>query len=242
MCTVSFIPVRDKVFITSNRDEKQGRSNAVPPSLYKFQTGNILFPKDQDAGGSWFAVHENGHAVIFLNGAWQKHEPRPPYRKSRGLVLLDMANHESPLDAFTSISLEGIEPFTAIVWQDLELSVCRWDGHRRYSEMLPADSPYIWSSVTLYDEQIIRKRASWFSKWLSENPEPLQEDILLFHQFTGDGDRHNDLLMNRGNQVFTVSITSAGFSTGLVAIKYIDLLRQQSYLQSIVLNKAIPSK
>jgi len=104
------------------------------------------------------------------------------------------------------------------------------------------DIPHIWSSVTLYDEHTILKRAGWFRDWLSMNPSPSQEDILLFHQFSGDGDLHNDLLMNRNNQVFTVSITSAAISTSMVNLRYIDLIHQQSSMQNIELNKAIPAK
>ena len=242
MCTVTFIPVGDKFFITSNRDEQQARPTAIPPALYQLRTGLALFPKDSNAGGSWFTIHENGHAVILLNGGWQKHLPAPPYRKSRGLVLLDLADRDSPASAFEEIDLDNIEPFTIVSWQGEELYECRWDGKEKYSSTLNPALPHIWSSVTLYDEATIRKRARWFSEWLARNPEPGQEEILLFHQFTGDGDRRNDLLMNRNDQVLTVSITSAAFADNQVFVKYIDLVRQQSTLTGIELNKAIFSK
>jgi hypothetical protein len=241
MCTVTFIPVKDKLFITANRDEKQARAVAIPPSAHQMNSGRLVYPEDGEAGGSWFAVHENGNAVIFLNGAWKKHDPRPPYRKSRGLVLLDLADQDTAQHGFLSISLEGIEPFTAVIRQGQGLFVCRWDGVHKNVQELPADVPHIWSSVTLYDEKTILKRAGWFTDWLAKNPFPSQEDILLFHQFTGDGDLHNDLLMNRDNQVFTVSITSAAFSEKDIQIRYIDLIGQQSYLHRIDLPKAILS-
>jgi len=242
MCTVTFIPGNEKVFISSNRDEKHWRAAAIKPALYKLNSGNILFPKDADAGGTWFAVHENGSAIVFLNGGWQKHIPNPPYRKSRGLVLLDFAGQESPLSAFIETDLHNIEPFTAIIWQDNQLFECRWDGMEKYQQQMDENLPHIWSSVTLYDEQTIARRKYWFEEWLKKNPQPLQADILLFHQFTGDGDKHNDLLMNRNNIVFTVSITSAAFTNETVSMKYIDLRNQQSYLQDLVVNKVISVK
>jgi len=242
MCTVTFIPVKDHVLITSNRDEKNARSAALPPAIYSLRSGRLLFPKDGDAGGSWFAVHENGNAVVLLNGGWRKHEPQPPYRKSRGLVLLEIADQDAPLHGFMSANLASIEPLTAIIWQGAWLYACRWDGSHKYVQELPVDIPHIWSSVTLYDEHTILKRAGWFRDWLSMNPSPSQEDILLFHQFSGDGDLHNDLLMNRNNQVFTVSITSAAISTSMDNLRYIDLIHQQSSMQNIELNKAIPAK
>ncbi len=233
MCTVTFIPVKEKIFITSNRDEKHWRLPAMGPSVYSMQSGRILFPRDANHGGTWFAVHENKNAVVFLNGAGKKHEPQPPYRKSRGLVLLDLTDNEQPLEGFRDIDLNNIEPFTAIIWQHNELFECRWDGVKKYQYRINKKLPHIWSSVTLYDEQTIAKRKSWFDEWVKQNPEPSQEDILHFHQFTGDGDLHNDLMMNRDNITFTVSITSAEFSDETISMKYIDIRNQQSYSETL---------
>ena len=223
MCTVTFIPSNTEIFLTSNRDEKHWRAAASYPEKYSFQTGNIIFPKDGDAGGTWFAVHENGNAVVFLNGAFIKHTPQPPYRKSRGLVLLDILNHELPSRAFNQISLSNIEPFTAVIWEDGKLFECRWDGIEKHQSILPVDVPHIWSSATLYDQEVVIKRKNWFIQWLEKNIHPSQDEILHFHQFTGDGDAENDLMMNRDGKVFTVSVTSACISRDNIKIRYVDV-------------------
>src|SRR5215207_9549701 len=101
MCTVTCIPAGDKIFITSNRDEKHWRSNALPPAVYAATSGNLLFPKDGDAGGTWIAAHENGNAIVFLNGGFIAHTPKPPYRKSRGLVLTNLIDRPEPFISFT---------------------------------------------------------------------------------------------------------------------------------------------
>ncbi|MEJ0104485.1 MAG: hypothetical protein WDO19_18810 [Bacteroidota bacterium] len=36
------------------------------------------FPKDGNAGGTWFAVHENGNVIVLLNGGFKFHESAPP--------------------------------------------------------------------------------------------------------------------------------------------------------------------
>src|SRR5258708_172671 len=108
MCTVTYIPARDGFFLTSNRDENSGRPPAVPPFLYPMKTGSILFPRDAQAGGSWFAVHENGNALVLLNGALTRHQPAPPYRRSRGLILLELADTVHPLYRFGEMDLLGI--------------------------------------------------------------------------------------------------------------------------------------
>lgn len=238
MCTVTFIPNNQKAIITSNRDEKYWRSIALPPQPYPFKSGNIFFPKDEDAGGTWFAVHENGNTIVFLNGAFVKHEPNPPYRKSRGIILLDILDTDQSIQtSFSTIDLTHIEPFTAILFNQKQLFECRWDGKQKYQRMLNIQKPYIWSSATLYDENIIQKRENWFQQWLQNNPKPTQEDLLYFHQFTGDGDQHNDLCMNRDGKVSTVSITSLAFDDNEAKLQYIDLKKNQTTTQKIILKR-----
>ena len=223
MCTVTFIPSNRKIILTSNRDEKHWRAAANFPDAYPFRTGKIIFPKDGDAGGTWFAIHENGNAVVFLNGAFTRHIPQPPYRKSRGLILLDLVDNDSPWQAFRKIDLENIEPFTAIIWDEGKLIDCRWDGKKKHEIQLAANMPRIWSSATLYDQEVVVKRRNWFNSWLQKHPYPSQQEILDFHQFTGDGDQHNDLMMNRDGKVFTVSVTSALIGEGEILTEYVDV-------------------
>ncbi|MBS1933629.1 MAG: NRDE family protein, partial [Bacteroidetes bacterium] len=213
MCTVTFIPVNNKLFITSNRDEQAKRLSAIKPEIYAMQTGNILFPKDAKAGGTWFALHENGNAAVFLNGGKIKHIPQPPYSKSRGLTLIDIIDSYEPFEKFLEISLDNIEPFTAIIWSNGKLYECAWDGSAKSFCRLRADLPHIWSSVTLYDDDAIMKRRKWFADWQRKYPQPELQDILTFHQFN-DGDNHDGFLMNRNGITMTVSITSVEFDSG----------------------------
>ena len=237
MCTVTFIPAGEKIFLVSNRDEKHWRSPAVSPQPYDFPSGKIYFPKDADAGGTWFAVHENGNAIVLLNGGFKAHVPQPPYRMSRGLVTVELIQVNHPFDRFRSINLENIEPFTLVLWENEELFECRWDGERKHSKQLDKTAPQIWSSVTLYSEEVIMKRQTWFEDWLKSRSIISLDDVLNFHRFTGDGDDHNDLLINRNGKVFTVSITGVGLSATAAHIKYLDLLTNQLFLQDIALLK-----
>ena len=89
--------------------------------------------------------------------------------------------------------------------------------------------PHIWSSVTLYDDETIQKRKKWFDEWIAKNQNPTGDDILHFHQLTGDGDSHNDLMMNRNGKVYTVSITSIEISSAGLRMNYLDLKNDQRY-------------
>ena len=136
MCTVSFIPVKGKVFITHNRDEKVGRPKALYPEEYNIGGHKLLFPRDTAAGGSWFGVNQNGSAAVLLNGGFTKHLVRAAYRKSRGLVFLDILAADHLLSAYQKIDLANIEPFTVILWNEENLLECRWDGTRKYIKEL----------------------------------------------------------------------------------------------------------
>jgi hypothetical protein len=239
MCTVTFIPSSSNFIFTSNRDEKAGRSAAISPEAYPFDSGKILFPKDADAGGTWIAAHQNGNVIVFLNGAFTAHTPKPPYRKSRGLILVDLIDSSSPVNSFMAVNLNKIEPFTSIIWDDAHLFECRWDGKNKHSEMLESDQPRIWSSVTLYDESIIAKRKSWFDEWIGKDATPTQEKILHFHQFTGDGDKQNDLMMNRGGTVSTISITSISISETKAEMLHLDVRQEKTIKASLTLEKSI---
>ena len=228
MCTVTYIPFRDKVFITSNRDEQSRRLPALAPAIYETPGGRLLYPRDARAGGSWFVVRENGTVLVLLNGAWTSHRSQPPYRKSRGLILLELADGDSSLQRFDTLDLGGIEPFTLVIREEGLLYECRWDGSEKYRRQPDAAAPHIWSSVTLYGPEVIRRREEWFSRWLRQHPEPDQEAILHFHQFTGDGDRHNDLLMNRDNVMMTVSITALRAGDSEARLQYLDLPQRRT--------------
>ena len=227
MCTVTYIPNNDSFFLTSNRDEKKGRLKAEAPQWYKFASGNLLFPKDGNAGGTWMALHENGNAMVLLNGGFVNHHYNPPYRKSRGIIFLDVFDHPHPVVAFEQIHLHKIEPFTLVIRQGGQLFETRWDGQEKTINEIDPLLPHIWSSVTLYNNEVIEKRKSWFELFLKEYASIGSKEILHFHRFAGDGDEQNDVLMNRSNELFTVSITQLHRQKELSNMHYHDLVSDQ---------------
>ena len=59
-------------------------------------------------------------------------------------------------------------------------------------------------------------------------PLPTQQDIMHFHQFSGDGNIEDDLLMRRGDEYLTVSITSILITSDRGSMKYLDLMESKS--------------
>jgi uncharacterized protein with NRDE domain len=58
MCTVTYFPLKDKIILTSNRDEKPNRSAQEIHS-----ENGIFYPKDPAKNGTWFAVTKSGNAI-----------------------------------------------------------------------------------------------------------------------------------------------------------------------------------
>ena len=97
MCTVTFIATSNGFVISSNRDEKISREKAISPKSYEINSKKVVFPKDQKAGGTWIA-HTEKKVVVLLNGAKEKHQAKSFYRKSRGLIVTEIASSNSSLD------------------------------------------------------------------------------------------------------------------------------------------------
>lgn len=226
MCTVTFLPCRDRVYFTSNRDELRLREMALVPKVVEMGSGRILFPEDGRAHGTWIAAHENGNIMVLLNGAFMRHTLHPPYRQSRGLIFLEIFDDARPVDKINDVNLEGIEPFTLVIWQLAELWEFRWDGETRFMRQLPTDVPILWASATLYDEQVITNRRKWFSAWLHHRQLDSIgiSDIAAFHEFAGNGDAWNDLKMNRDGLLLTVSITAIEWTINKTVMQYKDLV------------------
>ena len=238
MCTVTFIPAGNNIFITHNRDEKSLRAKAIPPKEYIVKGHKLLFPKDSDAGGTWIAINANGTAGVLLNGGFIKHRHEPPYKKSRGLAFLDIVAADDLYFSYATVDLNGIEPFTVVLWNGGDLLECRWDGQKKHTKVLDAGRRYTWSSVTLYDKGTITKRENWFEQWQSKHIAPTMHEIMAFHLSGGDGDTHNDLCMNRDGLMLTVSITGLEITPEKCQMKYLDTQDNSSYLQEMNFTKA----
>jgi hypothetical protein len=238
MCTVTYIPSSTGYFLTSNRDEKHTRAHAIAPAKYNIGGADLIFPKDADAGGTWIVLKENGDSLCLLNGAFENFEAKESYGISRGKIVLNIAVSTNLIYAFMHIELLQTAPFTLIVVNDKKLFECRWDGEKKYCKALDKTATYIWSSATLYDASQQAKRENWFNTWKKNNSAVTQKEIFHFHKNTGDGNTENDLIMNRDNKYFTVSITGISVNNNDYLMQYNDIIKHDSSSTSFSYQRA----
>lgn len=239
MCTVTFIPTSQGVYLTSNRDESKNRSIALPPKTYNRNGCEMIYPQDRDAAGSWIILKENGDAAVLLNGAFTKHTRLENYRKSRGLILLDILEQLCPYEHFLAINLGNIEPFTMVLFSKAQLWECRWDGVRKHTLLLDAGKPYSWCSATLYNEATAKKRKQLFLQWFSSTGTVCITKIMNFHRHAGKG-KHDKLVINNG-RMHTVSITAIFIKAGKSVMHYRDLLTGTATLTTFI-PQLLPAK
>ncbi len=214
MCTVTYIP-QDKGFIlTSNRDEAPAR--AAELLCQEERNGMLItYPKDEGAGGSWIAASSLGQVVCLLNGAYEKHERTPPYKRSRGLMVLSFFDYAGINDFVSHYDFAGMEPFTFLMMDKGELWELRWMGEEMTFRQLDTNNRHIWSSATLYDAAMQQKRRSWFDDW-GRKGDFSAASILDFHRNGGEGNPYFDIVMNRNNIVCSISITQIIVSESLL--------------------------
>jgi uncharacterized protein with NRDE domain len=225
MCTVTYLPLKNGFLLTSNRDERTVRKLALKPEVQEINGVVLLFPKDQHAGGTWIATAPNNRTVCLLNGAFEPHIPSPPYRKSRGLVVLDFFSYNTTDEFATTYILQDIEPFTMLIAEQEKLLELHWNGIQCNFTVLNPLTPHIRSSSTLYTPQIKKLREDWFAEWLNKHVSYTIEDVLSFHLFGGEGeDAANKVRMKREGFVQTVSITCVQNENGKSKMHYADLV------------------
>jgi Transport and Golgi organisation 2 len=228
MCTVSFVRTDGKTIITSNRDEQVVRL-AIEPKEYFVNNKQLFYPKDPKAGGTWFVIDKSGIVLILLNGAEEKHIQRPNYQKSRGIIVLDMISSDSPIDFWSEIDLESVEPFTLVLFQNEKLYQLRWNEIEKSKIELETLQKHIWSSSTLYPKEIRKQRSEWFYEYLAKKTSISETDLYHFHRNTENENTENGLIINRNDKLKTLSITQVVVQNEEVTLSYSDLIQEKEF-------------
>jgi len=118
---VSWFLSSDRFELFSNRDEQRGRGREQGPRIHARGETRFLAPLDSEAGGSWVTANEHGVALCLLNLYQAQGSIDPVESRSRGLLVLELADCEGlgelsrrlsarQLGVYQPFSLLGLEP------------------------------------------------------------------------------------------------------------------------------------
>jgi uncharacterized protein with NRDE domain len=227
MCTVSFYSNNKQTILTSNRDEHHSRPKALPPQMYVLNEKELIYCKDAQANGTWMALRKDGVAIVLLNGAFERHALNYPYKKSRGLVLLDIISEENCFDKIKRYDFTNIEPFTIVLFFDSNLYECIWNGIEKFITQKSTEENYIWSSVTLYDVEFRKQKQDLYQQLLDAKTDLNNEEILKFHH--SEQDLENGFIINRNQQLLTFSVTQIVLSNKENTFYHHDIFDNNEY-------------
>jgi Transport and Golgi organisation 2 len=204
VCTATFIPLKNNSYLfTHNRDEKINRSIATLPRRYAMGDGAVVMPKDPQSDGTWIATSNCVFSLCLLNGGFINHESKPPYKNSRGQIILDFFNFGDAKKMSEEYDWTNYEAFTLIIIQHINKLVhlfeIVWDGKQIFFAEKDATKNYIWSSSTLYTAEEKLQKQNWFTNFTEKNIEISEEDVIQFHHFSPNQNEQEGMLIDRKN-------------------------------------------
>ena len=116
MCTLSVLPISDGAIIAMNRDERRGRAWGAE-LMREDGPPERVWPRDAEAGGTWFGMSAAGFVVALLNNyaAEAALEPRPTSRGLIPLRLMEAQAAAAARDAMTGLNLAEYRPFRVVI-------------------------------------------------------------------------------------------------------------------------------
>ncbi len=166
MCILSYIPkINGDFIITHSRDERIDRLSSKELLVETVHQVNVEFPMDMESKGTWILKSNDSnknYITAILNGAFEKHERKLPYRKSRGCIPFDLLDYSHPDTYVSSYNLKNIEPFTQFILFNNQPYLLVWDGNTKHFNKLKKEF-LVLSSSTLYNTFQKEKHANMIS-------------------------------------------------------------------------------
>ncbi len=235
MCLVSLVKNERSTILTSNRDEAPDRA-AIEIKEEIIHTKTVLYPADP-SGGSWIFCSDQGDIICLLNGAFEIHKRRLPYRMSRGLVMKSFFQYDHPVDFLQHFDFNNIEPFTMIVVSKGKRFEFRWDSQIKHIEEIKNQKEQVWSSCTLYDDDAIEKREKWFHDLKTKSHTLNQSRLREIHAQGGRGDKINGFVMKRNDVVQTISLTQIVSNSEAICMTHSDLISGEEMMKTMEIEK-----
>jgi len=150
VCTVSWVQQPGGYHLMANRDEKRSRGRAFAPAIRECGGVRYVAPIDADFGGTWIAANEFGVSVCLLNGDAGTQNSLPAPKRSRGILLRELAWETTGVDCLLSLRQLDLSPYAPFVLLILEPDrpaiLAEWNRERLTVDPAAAQMPLTSSS------------------------------------------------------------------------------------------------
>ncbi len=229
MCLVTYLPTSTGYILSSNRDEEPARAQTqlIQESI---NHADLVYPKDIK-GGSWIFASKQRKNIVLLNGAFKLHKRQLPYRMSRGLMVKAYYEFDSTANFLQNYDFQGLEPFTLIIHEPKTFVELRWDGKHKHVKTLKKSEQLVWSSCTLYNEQLEKQRSDHYYQLIDSK----KSDLSLASLIHNDTQLPSDygFIMHRDNRVKTISTTHIIVNDSTTRLEYFN--RETNEKSSVIL-------
>lgn len=232
MCCLTIVRTQNQnIVITHNRDEQWSRqTKGATIEETHINNKKIWMPKDSLSEGTWIGT-DGTKAAAILNGFKENHVKKGQYKASRGTIIPQFLKSESTSTFVDSFDPTGLEPFTLILVDNNEsILEYGWDEKYRYLTYLDFNKPILYSSATLYSDDIQKRRQSHFQSLLQK--QMVAHDLWVFHETRGD-DHGKFINVDYNSEISTVAISQ--IVLGNASLFHYQSLLNQNQKQTIVL-------
>jgi len=206
MCCLTIYKTKDdKLIITHNRDEQKSRHVSANQIVCEmFGDKGVWMPKDKQSRGTWIAT--DGHmAGALINGFKENHIKKTTYKASRGTIIPSLFLSQNVDRFIDEFDPHGYEPFTLlIIEKEKGMIEYGWNEQEVHLKNLDTNQSYIYSSSTLYNEEVMKYREQLFFEWLKNDCS--ENDIWHLHALKGN-DHGHFLNVNYNAEISTVALS-----------------------------------
>ena len=225
MCTLTYVPQANGGLITSNRDEMISRNSSL---LIQKNIGEmkLLMPVDPQSKGTWIGASKRAIAVLLNGGDTTYNFSEYSDKESRGNLIPWFFESNCNSEFYNSKSLSNFAPFTLVMFiqgKETIINELVWSGEHSEHRIHSADTPQIWSSSTLYSNDIKRiKRQLFLNKIQSEksNYPPLLKSLHLSSPLGLE----NGFRIQRDNGLATISLCQIEWDEQRLTFSFHNLL------------------
>lgn len=225
MCTVSYIPQNNDFILTSSRDESVNRPTSTPKKR-RLNKESLIYPKDSKSGGTWIASSKS-RILCLLNGKIHK-TVNALTKISRGQILLDNFKFLNTKDFLKQIPLKYVEPFILLqvdFAKKTHIQEFNWNGEKLTVRSLDDTIPHLWTSTSLYSNEVKQKRHDLLLDWETKNQ---GNNPIDFHLYLKENNPELFEIKKKKNNILTTSITSVEIKDKKVSFLYSDFISNKS--------------